>query len=46
MGRIRTPITAALLALTTMTGCSGDPTPTARAMPAEQVAVMVMTSGE
>ncbi|MCB1266234.1 MAG: hypothetical protein KDB56_16955 [Mycobacterium sp.] len=45
MGRIRTPITAALLALTTMTGCSGDPTPTARAMPAEQVAVMVMTSG-
>ena len=39
-------ITGALLALSAMTGCAGYPTPTAGAMPSDQIAVMVMSSGE
>ena len=38
-------ITGALLALSAMTGCAGYPTPTAGAMPSDQIAVMVMSSG-
>lgn len=45
MGRNWMQITGALLALTAMTGCAGDPTPTAGAARPDQIAVMVMSSG-